>query len=179
MPMMYTDISRALNILLSMEPAVFSVIEGSRFFPSIRGTVSFYPASTGTLVAAHVVGLPDKTGPCGKSFYGFHIHSGSSCTGNETDPFADTGEHYNPYNCPHPHHIGDLPPLLSNNGEALSIFYTDLFLPEEVIGHTLVVHDMPDDFRSQPSGNSGIKIACGEIVLTSEHNSNHLNHSAT
>ena len=38
------------------------------------------------------------------------------------------------------------------------------FYPEEVIGRTVVIHGMGDDFHSQPSGNSGVKIACGEIV---------------
>ena len=35
--------------------------------------------------------------------------------------------------------------------------------PEDIIGRTVVIHDMADDFRSQPSGGSGKKIACGEI----------------
>lgn len=116
-------------------------------------------------MAVHVVGLPNNSGPCNKAFFGFHIHEGSNCTGNETDPFANTGTHYNPVSCPHPYHSGDLPPLLSNDGEALSIFYVGSFLPDEVIGRTLVIHDMPDDFRTQPAGDSGSKIACGEITL--------------
>ena len=32
-----------------------------------------------------------------------------------------------------------------------------------IIGKVLIIHDMPDDFTSQPSGNSGSKIACGKI----------------
>lgn len=59
---------------------------------------------------------------------------------------------------------GDLPPLLANRGGyAMMIFYTDRFRPREILGRTLVIHDMPDDFRTQPSGNSGMKIACGLI----------------
>lgn len=46
---------------------------------------------------------------------------------------------------------------------AMMIFYTDRFRPREILGRTLVIHDMPDDFRTQPSGNSGMKIACGLI----------------
>ena len=42
--------------------------------------------------------------------------------------------------------------------------YTTRFFPEKVVGKTVVIHDMPDDFRTQPSGNSGEKIACGQIV---------------
>ena len=59
---------------------------------------------------------------------------------------------------------GDLPPLLSDKGTAWMMVYTTRFFPEEVVGKTVVIHDMPDDFRTQPSGNSGEKIACGQIV---------------
>lgn len=79
------------------------------------------------------------------------------------------GTHYNPKNCPHPEHAGDLPPLLSCNGFAFQIFYTDRFVPEEVLGKTIIVHAASDDFTTQPSGNSGIMIACGEIKSVWQH----------
>ena len=41
--------------------------------------------------------------------------------------------------------------------------YTDRFYPEDVIGKTVIIHSEPDDFRTQPSGDSGEKIACGRI----------------
>ncbi len=40
---------------------------------------------------------------------------------------------------------------------------TDRFRIEEIIGGTVVIHDAPDDFHTQPSGNAGAKIACGVI----------------
>lgn len=64
----------------------------------------------------------------------------------------------------HPEHGGDLPPILSDKGTAWMMVYTTRFFTEEVVGKTVVIHDMPDDFRTQPSGNSGEKIACGQIV---------------
>ena len=115
---------------------------------------------------ADVAGLPFEEGTCTEKIFGFHIHTGETCTGNEEDPFADTGLHYNPDSCPHPEHAGDLPPLFGNNGYALTMFYTNRFVPEEVIGHTVVIHDMPDDFHTQPAGDSGSKIACAEIKGT-------------
>ena len=42
-------------------------------------------------------------------------------------------------------------------------FVTGRFIPKEVIGRTMIIHNMPDDFISQPAGNAGSKIACGEI----------------
>lgn len=99
-----------------------------------------------------------------QGFYGFHIHEGASCTGKQSDSFANTGGHYNPGNKSHPQHAGDLPPLLSDAGEAWMSVYTSRFFPEDVIGKTVVIHDRPDDFHTQPSGDSGEKIACGKIV---------------
>lgn len=43
------------------------------------------------------------------------------------------------------------------------MFFTNRFSIEEIIGRTVVIHDMTDDFKTQPSGNSGKKIACGVI----------------
>ena len=92
-----------------------------------------------------------------------HIHEGTSCTGNKEDEFADAMSHYNPKKCSHPYHAGDLPPLMSYGGRAYLAVITDRFSLADIIGRTVVIHGMPDDFRSQPAGNSGAKIACGSI----------------
>ena len=101
---------------------------------------------------------------CSGGVFGFHIHEGNACTGNENDPFANAGGHYNPTNCPHPYHAGDLPPLFSNNGYAFMSVLINKFTVNEIIGRTVIIHSQPDDFTTQPSGNSGKKIACGEII---------------
>ena len=113
---------------------------------------------------AEVSGLTEAGTGQEQGFYGFHIHEGASCTGKQSDSFANTGGHYNPGNKSHPQHAGDLPPLLSDAGEAWMSVYTSRFFPEDVIGKTVVIHDRPDDFHTQPSGDSGEKIACGKIV---------------
>ena len=71
--------------------------------------------------------------------------------------------HYNPNNCLHPYHAGDLPPLLENQGYAYMRVLVDKFKISDIIGKTVIIHDSPDDFNTQPSGNSGKKIACGVI----------------
>ena len=76
---------------------------------------------------------------------------------------SDAKAHYNPDNCEHPYHAGDMPPIFGNNGYAFSIFLTNRFWTDEIIGKTVIIHLQPDDFHSQPSGDSGAKIACGEI----------------
>lgn len=162
---MRDDLNKALRVICKMAPEAYALVYGSETYPKIQGTVYFYPLWGGTLVVAEINGLPTGEKPCGERFFGFHIHEGNSCTGTREDPFADTKNHFNPSQCEHPFHSGDLPPLMGNNGYALTIFYTDRFLPEEIIGRTAVIHDMPDDFKSQPSGASGTKIACGVIEI--------------
>lgn len=147
-------------------PAAQANIRGSVEYPDLNGTISFYQTTQGVLVSAEIYGLPDSMSPCQHPVFGFHIHNGESCTGNDTDPFADALTHYNPTNCPHPYHAGDLPPLFGNDGYAFMMFLTNRFTVREVIGKTIIVHDMPDDFTTQPAGNSGNKIGCGVIVGT-------------
>ena len=79
------------------------------------------------------------------------------------EPFADAMQHFDLADCVHPHHAGDLPPLFGNDGLAVSAFLTNRFSVDEVLGRTVIIHDHPDDFTTQPSGNSGTKIACGVI----------------
>jgi len=125
-------------------------------YPQLCGLVRFFQRRDGVLIEAEVSGLPrTETG-----FFAFHIHEGCNCSG---EGFPDTGGHFNPDRAMHPNHAGDLPPLLSNRGKAYMKVLTDRFCLEEVIGRTIILHSDPDDFHTQPSGNAGMKIACGVI----------------
>lgn len=152
--------------ILKRPPDARAVVNGSSAHPSIEGFVNFYQIPGGVFLTAQVQGLPQGDGPCAPNIFGFHIHEGGSCTGNAEDPFADTGMHYNPRNCPHPAHAGDLPPLFGNKGYAVMAVFTDRFSVNEIIGRSVIIHASPDDFTTQPSGNSGTKIACGRITDT-------------
>lgn len=154
-----------LSIIRDRQPSAVADIIGGPLAPRLYGKVGFFVTPLGVLVAAEIWGLPKGDRPCGGGVFGFHIHEGESCTGNVSDPFANTGGHYNPSGCPHPFHAGDLPPLFGNNGYAWCATITDRFKIEDIIGKTVVVHSSPDDFTSQPAGNSGEKIACGEIYI--------------
>ena len=147
------------------QPVATAEIKGRKGYESIHGKVDFYDTYEGTILIVEIYGIPKELEDKNGGFHGFHIHDGASCTGNEKDPFANAGMHYNPTNQKHPEHAGDLPPLLSNKGTAWSAVYTIRFFPEDVIGKTVILHDKPDDFRTQPSGDSGEKIACGEIKV--------------
>lgn len=150
--------------LASRRPAAFAEIRGSDAHPTIQGYARFYQRANGVFVVTQVTGLPMEENPCKDSVFAMHIHAGGSCTGNTEDPFADAGSHYNPNDCPHPAHAGDLPPLFGNNGYAWSAVFTNRFAISDIIGKTLIIHSGPDDFMTQPAGNSGSKIACGLIA---------------
>ena len=137
-------------------PTAKAVIKGYGEYKYLQGKILFYPVNSMVLVCASVYGFPnDKS-----SFHGFHIHDGSSCSG---DALANTKRHYNPGNQLHPFHAGDLPPLLSCSVIAYMEVLTNRFTVEEVLGKTVVIHSDSDDFLSQLSGDSGEKIACGVI----------------
>ena len=46
---------------------------------------------------------------------------------------------------------------------AFQMIYTDRFTPADVIGRTAIIHLNADDYHTQPSGNAGAMIGCGEI----------------
>ncbi|MDE5770957.1 MAG: superoxide dismutase family protein [Ruminococcus sp.] len=149
---------RVNSRLLLQCPCRTAVISGSPKYPDIHGTVSFFKACNGSLVVAEIFNLPSENG-----VFAMHIHNGNTCNGNADDPFFYAGSHLNLKNEKHPFHTGDLPALFSNGGYAWTAVYTDHFQPSEVCGFPVVIHANPDDYHTQPSGNSGEKIACGII----------------
>ncbi len=150
--------------VLRGRPQAYAYIEGDTVnYPELLGAARFYQTRSGVIVFTEVRGLPIAETDCNAPVFGFHIHEGTSCGGSMNDPFSASMSHYNPNNCPHPYHSGDLPPLFGNNGSAVSLVLTDRFNVDEIIGKTIIIHDRPDDFSTQPSGNSGTKIACGII----------------
>lgn len=144
-------------------PDAVAVLNGAGVNSAVHGVVRFFQRPNGVLVEVTFDGLPRKTGQCDQPIFGFHIHGGNSCTGNASDAFADAGMHYNPHTCPHPYHAGDLPPIFGVGGKAYMSFLTNRFTVRDVLGKTIILHDKPDDFTTQPSGNAGNKIACGII----------------
>jgi superoxide dismutase, Cu-Zn family len=145
-------------------PEAIAILKGNYLAPDLKGTVELYPWETGTLVRVEVFNLPSSKPPLDDlppiNPFAFHIHEGSSC---QDSTFEAAGQHFNPTNQPHPFHVGDLPSLLSNDGYSFMIVFTNRFKPQDVIGKTVIIHLNPDDFRTQPTGNAGERIACGII----------------
>ena len=139
-------------------PVACAHIEGASGIPNMTGDIYVYPFLKGSLVAVDVQGIPFS------GFYGFHVHQHGPCTvgtGGYTG-FDDVGGHYTTVeNAPHPYHAGDLPVLMADSGHAFMIVYTERFVPEEILGRAMIIHEWPDDFRTQPTGDSGRHIGCG------------------
>jgi len=139
----------------------YANIYGSPKYPNIFGLMRFYQTAYGVWIEADLSNLP----PNGSGFYGLHIHEKGNCYNSDTgDYFSGTGGHYNPQNTAHPLHAGDMPVLMSTmHGQAKLQFLTDRFTIRDITSRSVIIHFMPDDYRSQPSGESGERIACGVI----------------
>lgn len=138
-------------------PVACARITGSSEIHSLIGDVYVYPFLEGSLLVIDVEGIPFS------GFYGFHIHQHGPCIAGEGyTGFHNVGGHYTTTeNAPHPYHAGDLPVLMAYYGHAFMIVYTDRFRPEEILGRAMIIHEWPDDFRTQPTGDSGQPIGCG------------------
>ncbi len=152
----------------TMPHTATAIVRGGPLAPGILGVVQFFEVPGGSWVSVMVDGLPayqpasgnqPQVGP-----HGFHIHQNGNCeVGDPAMPFTAAGEHWNPTNQPHGNHVSDFPVLFSNNGRAVMGFFTNKFRVAEVIGKAVVIHESPDDYRTQPAGNSGRRLACGVI----------------
>ena len=143
-------------------PTLEAEIKGSDVHPEIAGRVFVYGLPKGFYLQADLEGLPESR------VFGLHIHDGLVCTPTGMDnPFSDAGGHFG--NCGdgiwcsrHPYHAGDLPPLFSNaEGKSNIRIYIDRADIDEISGKPIIINGLPDDFKTQPSGNSGVRIACG------------------
>ncbi|MDQ0085550.1 MULTISPECIES: superoxide dismutase family protein [Variovorax] len=131
-----------------------------------RGTVTFTALEHGVRVSGEVRGLVPG------SEHGFHIHEKGDCGDNGNA----SGGHFNPTGGTHGKfaapgsHAGELPSLRADaNGMArFSVEDHAISLTpgaaNSVVGRALVVHRDPDDFTTQPAGNSGPRIACAVIA---------------
>lgn len=145
-------------------PTASAILRGSENYPNLIGSIKFYQTNIGVFVVISVSGLPVSSEKCANRFFAIHIHNGAGCIGSTAEPFKDSGEHLNSENCPHPSHTGDMPPLLADDeGGAWSAFFINRYRVDNIVGMPVIIHSGADDFTTQPSGNSGSKIACGII----------------
>ncbi|HEX5801480.1 MAG TPA: superoxide dismutase family protein [Azospira sp.] len=129
------------------------------------GSVSFRQDGANVVVDARVSGLTPGA-------HGFHIHDKGDCSAADG---TSAGGHFNPSAKPHghpehaEHHAGDLPQLIADaaGNAALTATLSGLTIGSgaaNIVGRGLIVHAAPDDFKTQPTGNSGARVACGVIA---------------
>jgi Cu-Zn family superoxide dismutase len=128
----------------------------------VKGSASFTRIAGGLHLAATVSGLTPGE-------HGFHVHEVGDCSA----PDATSAKgHYNPAGSHHggqggEHHAGDMPNLVAdasgNASFSADLLGLDVGAGNDVANRALVIHADPDDYKSQPAGNSGKRVACGVI----------------
>ena len=132
----------------------------------VSGRLALAPMGDGVHLTGDVGGLAPN------SVHGFHIHENGDCSAVDG---SSAGGHYNPTASAHGrasaahHHAGDIDNLVADgNGVAhVNAHVSGVTLGgdpmHDILGRALVVHAMPDDYSTQPSGASGTRVACGVI----------------
>jgi Cu-Zn family superoxide dismutase len=134
------------------------------------GSLQLVQSPEGVRVSGTIQGLK----PNGE--FGFHFHEKGDCSAPDA---SSAGAHFNPAQKPHgnpaegEHHVGDMLNVKSNAEGVAQVEATAAEAtigsgePTDVLGKAVVVHESPDDYKTQPSGNSGKRIACGVIAAPS------------
>jgi Cu-Zn family superoxide dismutase len=134
----------------------------------LRGTATLTQLTAATQIRARVEGLAPGT-------YAIHLHAVGKCEGPK---FTSAGGHFNPTMTKHGKdnpmgpHLGDLPNIVVGPGGTGSVDFTVEGLALiggtapllDADGAAVIVHAGPDDYKTDPSGNSGDRIACGTLA---------------
>ncbi len=134
------------------------------------GTVHFVHIGGKVTVRGEVRGLKPN------AEHGFHVHEKGDCSSGDG---MSTGGHFNPNARPHgqlghsSHHAGDLPALKADAAGVARFSFDSGSITvaggaADVVGKGLIVHRDPDDYKTQPTGNSGARIACGVIARSDD-----------
>ena len=151
--------TKAITAVCLLNSASGSSVEGKAVFTEINNKVT---------LEIDVKGLSF-------GYHAFHIHEFGDCSSIDA---KSAGGHWNPDNHKHgkwgteSHHKGDIANLFADSSGRSSLkFETDLWCldcddeSKNILNKSLIIHQGPDDFHSQPSGNAGKRIACGVINL--------------
>jgi Cu-Zn family superoxide dismutase len=129
------------------------------------GTVTFLQRGGTVRVVADISGLKPN------AEHGFHVHEKGDCSSGDG---MSAGGHFNPEGVLHGSaqasdgHAGDMPNLRADaNGNAKVAFEVSKMTVAEgkssIVGKGLIVHKDPDDYKTQPTGNAGARLACAVI----------------
>lgn len=130
---------------------------------TVEGEVRFTEHGSDTLVEINLRHLSPGA-------HGFHVHEKGDCSAADA---LSAGGHFNPDGQPHgapetAHHRGDLGNVTAGADGTVNVNFhvKNLALTgdDSIVGRALIVHAAPDDLATQPSGNSGKRLACGIVV---------------
>jgi Cu-Zn family superoxide dismutase len=161
------EIAAVLDTFAAKRAPVVEAVAQVKSFKGdeIKGKVVFTRVPNGIRIVADIDGLtPGK--------HGFHIHESGDCSSPST-----VGSHFNPTNSKHggpdsaERHVGDLGNLVADERGHAHYERVDTVISFEgeksILDRSIVIHSDADDFTTQPTGNSGDKIACGVIKAVS------------
>jgi superoxide dismutase, Cu-Zn family len=132
---------------------------------NVSGSLVFTQEGDKVHVVANLAGVS----PAG--LHGIHLHEKGDCSAPD---FSSAGGHFNPANAPHGcpgddiRHAGDFGNIeIHPDGTGALDITTDLITlddgPKSALGKAVILHEGQDDCTTQPSGNSGARIACGVV----------------
>lgn len=130
---------------------------------TVQGTVTFAATKDAVIIIADVMNLSP-------GLHGFHIHEFGDCSAPDA---SSAGGHFNPMNMKHgspdstERHAGDLGNIVANDRGQAHYERIDKVIslegPNSIIGRSVIIHAGQDDFKTQPTGNAGGRMACGVI----------------
>ena len=131
----------------------------------VTGTITFTKVTNGVQIVADIKGLT-------KGKHGFHIHECGDCSSADG---SSAGGHFNPGCKSHGapmdimRHTGDMGNIVADEQGNAHLDYVDNMMTLEgensIIGRSVIIHKGEDDFKTQPTGNSGARVACGVIGI--------------
>ena len=132
----------------------------------VSGTLRLLPEANGVRISGSIKGLTPNT------THGFHVHEKGDCSAPDA---SSAGAHYNPGGQPHGNpasvdrHLGDMPNVST---DAQGVATVDIVVSgvtlrtgqvNDIVGKAIVLHQKADDYKTQPAGDSGSRIACAVI----------------
>lgn len=146
------------TIQVSIESKSNSEVSGNAVFTEENGEVT---------MTAVVDGLEE-------GMHAIHLHENADCS---ADDASSAGGHWNPtfdkhgeWGDPEGYHRGDIGNFeVDSNGSGTVTMTTDQWCigcddeTKNIVGTAVVIHDGVDDFTSQPSGDAGTRVGCGEV----------------
>ena len=153
------------NTNISTGPSATAKLQSTRG-NTATGSVNFSQNGDKVVVSGLVSGLKAN------AEHGFHLHEKGDCSSEDG---MSAGGHFNPDGQPHgnhagvSHHAGDLPSLKADASGVAKFSFDSKTIAvgsgtNDIVGRALIVHRDPDDFTTQPTGNSGPRLACAVVV---------------